>query len=74
MRRLGCPLGLATKDVDGVTGASFAALALGDKGFASRTPGGIMHLLDAYSVDPAGQRAVVVDRSPILGKPVGCCF
>lgn len=59
------------KDVDGVTGASFAAMALGDEGFASCTPGGIMHLLDAYSVDPAGQRAVVVGRSPILGKPVG---
>lgn len=59
------------KDVDGVTGASFAAMALGDKGFASCTPGGIMHLLDAYGVDPSGQRAVVVGRSPILGKPIG---
>ncbi|MDX1872515.1 bifunctional 5,10-methylenetetrahydrofolate dehydrogenase/5,10-methenyltetrahydrofolate cyclohydrolase [Mycolicibacterium sp. 120266] len=60
-----------TKDVDGVTSASFAAMALGDKGFASCTPAGIMHLLDAYDVDPAGQRAVVVGRSSILGKPVG---
>jgi methylenetetrahydrofolate dehydrogenase (NADP+) / methenyltetrahydrofolate cyclohydrolase len=59
------------KDVDGVTGTSFAAMALGAKGFASCTPGGIMCLLDAYDVDPAGQRAVVVGPSPILGKPVG---
>lgn len=59
------------KDVDGVTGASFAAMALGDKGFVSCTPAGIMRLLDAYGVDAAGQRAVVVGRSPILGKPVG---
>ncbi|MCV7420614.1 bifunctional 5,10-methylenetetrahydrofolate dehydrogenase/5,10-methenyltetrahydrofolate cyclohydrolase [Mycobacterium yunnanensis] len=59
------------KDVDGVTGASFAAMALGHNGFSSCTPAGIMHLLDAYDVDPAGQRAVVVGRSPILGKPVG---
>lgn len=59
------------KDVDGVTGASFAAMALGAKGFTSCTPGGIMHLLDAYDVDPAGQRAVVIGRSPILGRPVG---
>jgi len=59
------------KDVDGVTGASFAAMALGHKGFVSCTPGGIMQLLDAYGVDLAGQRAVVVGRSPILGKPVG---
>ncbi|MCA2249778.1 bifunctional 5,10-methylenetetrahydrofolate dehydrogenase/5,10-methenyltetrahydrofolate cyclohydrolase [Mycobacterium intracellulare] len=59
------------KDVDGVTAASFAAMALGIKGFQSCTPGGIMRLLDAYDVDPAGQRAVVIGRSPILGKPVG---
>lgn len=59
------------KDVDGVTRASFATMALGGKGFPSCTPGGIMRLLDAYGVDPAGQRAVVVGRSVILGKPVG---
>ena len=59
------------KDVDGVTTASFAAMAFGEPGFASCTPGGIMRLLDAYDVDPAGQHAVVVGRSPILGKPAG---
>ncbi|QMU70492.1 bifunctional 5,10-methylenetetrahydrofolate dehydrogenase/5,10-methenyltetrahydrofolate cyclohydrolase [Streptacidiphilus sp. P02-A3a] len=59
------------KDVDGVTMSSFAAMAFGLPGFASCTPGGIMRLLDAYQVDPAGQRAVVVGRSPILGKPMG---
>jgi methylenetetrahydrofolate dehydrogenase (NADP+)/methenyltetrahydrofolate cyclohydrolase len=62
---------LPTKDVDGVTGTSFAAMALGNKGFKSCTPGGIMYLLDAYDVYIAGQRAVVIGRSPILGKPVG---
>ena len=59
------------KDVDGVTTASFAAMALGGPGFASCTPGGIMRLLDAYDVALAGRNAVVVGRSPILGKPVG---
>ncbi|MFC1421464.1 bifunctional 5,10-methylenetetrahydrofolate dehydrogenase/5,10-methenyltetrahydrofolate cyclohydrolase [Streptacidiphilus cavernicola] len=60
------------KDVDGVTMWSFAAMAFGrDDGFVSCTPGGIMRLLDAYGVDPAGKRAVVVGRSPILGKPMG---
>ncbi|GLP78635.1 bifunctional 5,10-methylenetetrahydrofolate dehydrogenase/5,10-methenyltetrahydrofolate cyclohydrolase [Mycobacterium antarcticum] len=59
------------KDVDGVTGTSFAAMALGHRGFVSCTPGGIMRLLDAYGVDPTGQRAAVVGRSPILGRPVG---
>ncbi len=50
---------------------SFAAMAFGDEGFESCTPGGIMRLLDAYDVDPLGQHAVVIGRSPILGKPVG---
>lgn len=48
------------KDVDGMTQASFAAMALGSNGFHSCTPAGIMHLLDAYHVDPAGLHAVVV--------------
>lgn len=60
-----------SKDVDGVTGASFSAMALGHRGFRSCTPAGIMCLLDAYDVDPAGRRAVVIGRSAILGKPVG---
>ena len=59
------------KDVDGVTMHSFAAMAFGLPGPASATPGGIMRLLDAYDVDPRGQHAVVIGRSPILGKPVG---
>ncbi|KPI22180.1 Bifunctional protein [Actinobacteria bacterium OK074] len=59
------------KDVDGVTLASFAAMSFGRPGFRSCTPGGIMRLLDAYGVDPAGRRAVVVGRSAILGRPVG---
>jgi methylenetetrahydrofolate dehydrogenase (NADP+)/methenyltetrahydrofolate cyclohydrolase len=59
------------KDVDGVTMHSFAAMAFGLPGFASATPGGIMRLLDAHGVEPAGQHAVVIGRSPILGKPVG---
>jgi methylenetetrahydrofolate dehydrogenase (NADP+)/methenyltetrahydrofolate cyclohydrolase len=59
------------KDVDGVTMHSFAAMAFGYAGFASCTPAGIMRLLDAYDVDPGGEHAVVIGRSPILGKPVG---
>jgi len=57
------------KDVDGVTTASFVAIALTEPGLASCTPAGIMRLLDTYNVDLAGQQAVVVGRSPILGKP-----
>ena len=60
-----------SKDVDGVTYASFAKMALGAPGFKAATPGGMLSLLDAYDVPLAGKHAVVIGRSPILGKPVG---
>jgi methylenetetrahydrofolate dehydrogenase (NADP+)/methenyltetrahydrofolate cyclohydrolase len=60
-----------SKDVDGVTMHSFAAMAFDEPGFASCTPGGILRLLDAFDVEILGSHAVVVGRSPILGKPVG---
>ncbi|MFF1819199.1 bifunctional 5,10-methylenetetrahydrofolate dehydrogenase/5,10-methenyltetrahydrofolate cyclohydrolase [Kribbella sp. NPDC058245] len=59
------------KDVDGVTMHSFAAMAFGEPGFRSCTPGGIMRLLEAYDVPLSGAHAVVIGRSPILGKPAG---
>jgi methylenetetrahydrofolate dehydrogenase (NADP+) / methenyltetrahydrofolate cyclohydrolase len=59
------------KDVDGVTAHSFAAMALDLPGFPSCTAAGIIHLLDAYGVDLSGRHAVVIGRSPILGKPIG---
>jgi methylenetetrahydrofolate dehydrogenase (NADP+)/methenyltetrahydrofolate cyclohydrolase len=61
----------AGKDVDGVTSASFAAMSFSEPGFGSCTASGILRLLDAYRVPLAGQQAVVIGRSPILGKPVG---
>ena len=57
------------KDVDGVTMHSFAGMSFGHNEFVSCTPGGIMRLLDAYDVEIAGKHAVVIGRSPILGKP-----
>ena len=59
------------KDVDGVTMASFAAMAFGLPGFVSCTPGGILRLLDACQAKLEGRHAVVIGRSPILGKPAG---
>jgi len=59
-----------SKDVDGVTIHSFGTTAFGLPGFGSCTPAGIMRLLEAYDVPIAGQHAVVIGRSPILGKPM----
>jgi methylenetetrahydrofolate dehydrogenase (NADP+)/methenyltetrahydrofolate cyclohydrolase len=58
------------KDVDGVTALGFGRMSLGERAYGSATPAGIMRLLDHYQVAIEGQHAVVVGRSPILGKPM----
>ena len=58
------------KDVDGVTSHGFGLMALGRPAFGSATPAGIMRLLAHYDISIAGRRAVVIGRSPILGKPL----
>jgi len=58
------------KDVDGVTSLGFGRMAMGEAAFGSATPAGIMRLLDHYEIAIEGKRAVVVGRSPILGKPM----
>ena len=58
------------KDVDGVTVLGFGRMAMNEPAFGSATPAGIMKLLEHYRVDVQGKHAVVVGRSPILGKPV----
>jgi len=58
------------KDVDGVTCLGFGRMSMGEAAFGSCTPQGIMHLLNHYEIDLAGKEAVVVGRSPILGKPM----
>ncbi len=58
------------KDVDGVTALGFGKMALGEPAYGSATPAGIMRLLEHYQIPLKGKEAVVVGRSPILGKPV----
>ena len=58
------------KDVDGVTTLGFGRMAMGGRAYGSATPAGIMKLLAHYEIPLAGRRAVVVGRSPILGKPM----
>lgn len=59
-----------SKDVDGVTCLGFGRMSMGLSAYGSATPAGIMLLLAAYEIDVAGLNAVVVGRSPILGKPM----
>jgi methylenetetrahydrofolate dehydrogenase (NADP+)/methenyltetrahydrofolate cyclohydrolase len=58
------------KDVDGVTCHGFGRMAMGAEAYGSATPAGIMRLLQHYQIPLTGKRAVVVGRSPILGKPL----
>lgn len=58
------------KDVDGVTCLGFGRMAMTEPAYGSATPQGIMRLLAAYDIALSGKHAVVVGRSPILGKPM----
>ena len=65
-----CSRLLPEKDVDGMTDASAAAVYLGRaEGFAPCTAEAVTVLLDHYDIDCAGKRAVVIGRSPVVGRP-----
>ncbi|MEM7017054.1 MAG: bifunctional methylenetetrahydrofolate dehydrogenase/methenyltetrahydrofolate cyclohydrolase FolD [Pseudomonadota bacterium] len=59
-----------SKDVDGVTCHGFGRMAMQEAAYGSATPAGIMRLLAHYEIPLSGKHAVVVGRSPILGKPM----
>ena len=59
-----------SKDVDGVTCLGFGRMAMGEDAYGCATPKGIMRLLEHYRIPLSGKHAVVVGRSPILGKPM----
>ena len=58
------------KDVDGVTAHGFGRMAMDEPAYGSATPAGIMRLLRRYQIPIEGREAVVVGRSPILGRPM----
>ena len=58
------------KDVDGVTCLGFGNMSMGIDAYGSCTPAGIIRLIEHYKLNVQGLNAVVVGRSPILGKPM----
>ena len=58
------------KDVDGFHPENVGRLSIGDPGFVSATPAGIMEMIRREGVETSGRHAVVVGRSNIVGKPV----
>ena len=58
------------KDVDGLHPYNAGRLAQGNPTFIPATPLGVLELLRRERIDPTGQRAVVVGRSRLVGRPV----
>jgi len=58
------------KDVDGFHPQNVGALVVGDFGFVSCTPAGIIELLKRSNVKMEGKHCVVIGRSNIVGKPM----
>lgn len=58
------------KDVDGFHPVSVGNLSIGNPGFVSCTPAGIIELLKRSGVELDGANAVIVGRSNIVGKPM----
>lgn len=58
------------KDVDGFHPVSVGRLWIGEKGFVSCTPAGIIQLLKRSGIEIEGKNCVIVGRSNIVGKPM----
>jgi methylenetetrahydrofolate dehydrogenase (NADP+)/methenyltetrahydrofolate cyclohydrolase len=58
------------KDVDGFHPQSVGALSIGQKGFISCTPAGIIELLKRSEIEIEGKECVIIGRSNIVGKPM----
>lgn len=58
------------KDVDGFHPQSVGTMSIGQKGFLSCTPAGVIQLLKRSGVEIEGKECVVVGRSNIVGKPM----
>ena len=58
------------KDVDGFHPMNVGKLVIGEKGFVSCTPAGIVQLLKRSGIEIAGKNCVIIGRSNIVGKPM----
>lgn len=59
------------KDVDGFHPQSVGALSIGQEGYISCTPAGIIQLLKRSDIVIDGKECVIIGRSNIVGKPMG---
>ena len=59
-----------SKDVDGFHPQNVGALSIGQKGFVSCTPAGVIELLKRSNIEIQGKECVIIGRSNIVGKPM----
>ena len=62
------------KDVVGFNPENVGKLVLGQNGFISCTPFGIIRILQDYNIEIEGKNAVIIGRSNIVGKPMSQCL
>ena len=62
------------KDVDGFNPINVGKLSIGEDGFISCTPYGVVKMLEEYDIPVEGKRAVIIGRSNIVGKPLLQCL
>lgn len=60
----------AEKDVDGFSDVNTGKLSKGEDCLVACTPNGVMKMLAKYGIETRGQKAVIVGRSNIVGKPM----
>jgi len=59
------------KDVDGLTSHNLGLLLKGTPKLVPCTPLGIIELLDFYNIDVKGMDVAILNRSNLVGKPLG---
>ncbi len=59
-----------SKDVDGFHPMNVGALCIGEEGFVSCTPAGVIQLLKRSDIEISGKECVIIGRSNIVGKPM----
>lgn len=62
------------KDVDGLTVVNLGKTISGDESLASATPKGIIVLLEYYNIAFKGKKAVIINHSNLIGKPLAAMF
>ncbi|MHA1718726.1 MAG: bifunctional 5,10-methylenetetrahydrofolate dehydrogenase/5,10-methenyltetrahydrofolate cyclohydrolase [Promethearchaeota archaeon] len=62
------------KDVDGFNPYNIGLNSLGNESFSPNTPKGMIRLLEEYGIEIDGTEVVIVNRTPVIGKPLAMMF